>query len=76
MISDDGRARFIRDHLPKGGLFVGQERRISPVPFLSGENLAKEIGISTDKIGARGPMGLDELTTYKWLGIGNGQVRT
>jgi glutamate-5-semialdehyde dehydrogenase len=35
-----------------------------------------EIGISTDKIGARGPMGLDELTSYKWLGIGNGQVRT
>jgi glutamate-5-semialdehyde dehydrogenase len=35
-----------------------------------------EIGISTDKIGARGPMGLDELTSYKWIGIGNGQVRT
>ena len=35
-----------------------------------------EIGISTDKIGARGPMGLEELTTYKWIGIGNGQVRT
>jgi len=33
-------------------------------------------GISTDKIGARGPMGLDELTSYKWLGIGSGQVRT
>src|SRR3984957_7831935 len=38
--------------------------------------MGAEIGISTDKIGARGPMGLDELTTYKWLGIGNGQVRT
>ena len=37
--------------------------------------MGAEIGISTDKIGARGPMGLDELTTYKWLGIGNGQVR-
>jgi glutamate-5-semialdehyde dehydrogenase len=34
-----------------------------------------EIGISTDKIGARGPMGLEELTSYKWLGFGNGQVR-
>jgi len=33
-------------------------------------------GISTDKIGACGPMGLDELTSYKWLGIGNGQIRT
>jgi glutamate-5-semialdehyde dehydrogenase len=37
--------------------------------------MGAEIGISTDKIGARGPMGLDELTTYKWMGIGNGQVR-
>ena len=37
--------------------------------------MGAEIGISTDKIGARGPMGLEELTTYKWLGTGNGQVR-
>jgi glutamate-5-semialdehyde dehydrogenase len=37
--------------------------------------MGAEIGISTDKIGARGPMGLDELTTYKWLGVGTGQVR-
>ena len=37
--------------------------------------MGAEIGISTDKIGARGPMGLDELTTYKWIGIGNGQLR-
>jgi glutamate-5-semialdehyde dehydrogenase len=38
--------------------------------------MGAEIGISTDKIGARGPMGLAELTSYKWIGIGNGQVRT
>jgi len=38
--------------------------------------MGAEIGISTDKIGARGPMGLEELTSYKWLGIGNGQIRT
>ena len=38
--------------------------------------MGAEIGISTDKIGARGPMGLDELTTYKWVGIGSGQVRS
>jgi glutamate-5-semialdehyde dehydrogenase len=37
--------------------------------------MGAEIGISTDKIGARGPMGLEELTSYKWLGIGNGQIR-
>ncbi len=38
--------------------------------------MGAEIGISTDKIGARGPMGLEELTSYKWIGFGNGQVRT
>jgi glutamate-5-semialdehyde dehydrogenase len=38
--------------------------------------MGAEIGISTDKVGARGPMGLDELTTYKWLGFGAGQVRS
>ncbi len=37
--------------------------------------MGAEIGISTDKVGARGPMGLDELTTYKWLGLGTGQIR-
>src|SRR5690606_25814539 len=37
--------------------------------------MGAEIGISTDKIGARGPMGLDELCSYKWIGLGTGQVR-
>jgi glutamate-5-semialdehyde dehydrogenase len=37
--------------------------------------MGAEIGISTDKIGARGPMGLEELCSYKWLGFGTGQVR-
>jgi len=37
--------------------------------------MGAEIGISTDKIGARGPMGLEELSSYKWLGLGNGQLR-
>jgi len=37
--------------------------------------MGAEIGISTDKIGARGPMGLEELTSYKWIGFGSGQVR-
>ena len=38
--------------------------------------MGAEIGISTDKIGARGPMGLEELTSYKWIGFGNGQIRS
>jgi glutamate-5-semialdehyde dehydrogenase len=34
-----------------------------------------EIGISTDKLHARGPMALEELTTYKYLTYGHGQIR-
>jgi glutamate-5-semialdehyde dehydrogenase len=37
--------------------------------------LGTEIGIATDKLHARGPMGLEELTTYKWIIIGNGHIR-
>ena len=37
--------------------------------------LGAEVGISTQKFHARGPMGLKELTSYKWVVVGNGQVR-
>ena len=49
----------------------------APTSFTDGAQfgLGAEIGISTQKLGPRGPMGLEELTTYKWLIDGDGQVR-
>ena len=49
----------------------------APTSFTDGAQfgLGAEIGISTQKLGARGPMGLRELTGYKWLIDGDGQVR-
>ncbi len=49
----------------------------APTSFTDGAQfgLGAEIGISTQKLGPRGPMGLEEITTYKWLIEGNGQVR-
>lgn len=49
----------------------------APTSFTDGAQfgLGAEIGISTQKLHARGPMGLEEITTYKWIIEGNGQTR-
>ena len=49
----------------------------APTSFTDGAQfgLGAEIGISTQKLGPRGPMALEEMTTYTWLINGNGQVR-
>ena len=49
----------------------------APTSFTDGAQfgLGAEIGISTQKLGPRGPMALEEITTYKWLIEGQGQIR-
>ena len=49
----------------------------APTSFTDGAQfgLGAEIGISTQKLGPRGPMALEEITTYKWLIEGEGQTR-
>lgn len=49
----------------------------APTSFTDGGQfgLGAEIGISTQKLGPRGPMALEEITTYKWLINGHGQIR-
>jgi glutamate-5-semialdehyde dehydrogenase len=71
--SDEARARQFLGEVDSAAVYWNASTRFTD----GGEfGMGAEIGISTDKVGARGPMGLDELTTYRWLGFGNGQVRS
>jgi len=69
---NEARARQFLNEVDSAAVYWNASTRFTD----GGEfGMGAEIGISTDKIGARGPMGLEELTSYKWMGIGNGQVR-
>jgi glutamate-5-semialdehyde dehydrogenase len=69
--TDLGATRRFMDEVDAGVVMVNASTR-----FTDGERfgLGAEIGISTQKLHARGPMGLRELTTYKYLVWGDGQV--
>jgi glutamate-5-semialdehyde dehydrogenase len=70
---DAGRAKQFLSEIDSATVYWNASTRFTD----GGEyGMGAEIGISTDKVGARGPMGLEELTTYKWIGYGTGQVRT
>ena len=65
-------ARRFSEEIDSCSVFVNASTRFCD----GGEyGLGAEIGISTQKLHARGPMGLEELTSYKYLVIGQGQVR-
>ncbi|HUA66306.1 MAG TPA: glutamate-5-semialdehyde dehydrogenase [Alphaproteobacteria bacterium] len=69
---NEGHARQFLNEVDSATVYWNASTRFTD----GGEfGMGAEIGISTDKIGARGPMGLAELTSYKWIGIGDGQVR-
>jgi glutamate-5-semialdehyde dehydrogenase len=69
----DRAQRVFTDQVDSAAVYVNASTRFTD----GGEfGMGAEIGISTDKLHARGPMGLEELTTYKYIIQGNGQVRT
>lgn len=73
IITEDYQAatQFV-DALDAAAVFVNASTRFND----GGQfGLGAEVAISTQRLHARGPMGLQELTTYKWVVLGNGQIR-
>ncbi|MBZ2153773.1 glutamate-5-semialdehyde dehydrogenase [Streptococcus australis] len=73
IVSEDATAiEFFSNQVDSAAVYVNASTRFTD----GGEfGLGCEMGISTQKLHARGPMGLRELTSYKYLVTGNGQVR-
>ena len=69
---DEQAARRFQAHVDAACVYWN-----APTSFTDGAQfgLGAEIGISTQKLGPRGPMALEEITTYKWLIEGEGQIR-
>ena len=68
---DEASQRFQRE-VDAAAVIVNASTRFTDGGQLG---LGAEVGISTQKFHARGPMGLREMTSYKWVIIGEGQVR-
>jgi glutamate-5-semialdehyde dehydrogenase len=70
---DESASRRFLNEVDAAAVFVNASTQFTD----GGEfGLGAEVGISTQKLHARGPMGLRELTTYKWVIEGTGQIRT
>ncbi len=70
--ADAGAAAYFTAAVDSAAVYVNVSTRFTD----GGEfGLGCEMGISTQKLHARGPMGLEELTTYKYIITGCGQVR-
>ena len=72
LTNDWAHAQRFLDEVDSAAVYVNASTR-----FTDGAQfgLGAEVAISTQKLHARGPMGLKELTTYKWIILGEGHVR-
>ena len=69
---DEAATRYFLTYVDSAVVYSNASTRFTD----GGEfGMGAEIGISTDKLHARGPMGVDELTSYKYIVRGNGQIR-
>ncbi len=72
LTNDWERANAFVDRIDSAAVFVNASTRFSD----GGQfGLGAEVAVSTQKLHARGPMGLEELTSYKWIGVGKGHIR-
>ncbi len=72
LTNDLGHATRFVNEVTSSAVFVNASTRFND----GGQfGLGAEVAVSTQKLHARGPMGLEALTTYKWIGYGSGQVR-
>ena len=69
--NDENATRFL-DEVDAAAVIVNASSRFTDGAQLG---LGAEVAISTNKLHARGPMGLRELTSYKWTIVGDGQIR-
>ena len=69
---DSTAARRFQDEVDAAAVYVNASTRFTDGSQLG---LGAEVGISTQKFHARGPLGLRELTSYKWVITGSGQIR-
>jgi len=70
--SDDNAAELFTKNIDSSAVYVNASTRFTD----GGEfGLGCEMGISTQKLHARGPMGLEELNTYKYIIRGSGNIR-
>ena len=72
MTEDDSNADRFLDRVDSAVVLVNASTRFNDGAQLG---LGAEVAISTNKLHARGPMGLRELTSYKWVAHGDGHVR-
>ena len=70
--ADKMSAQKFRTEVDSAAVYVNASTRFTDGSMFG---MGAEIGISTDRLHARGPMGLDELTTYKYVVSGTGQIR-
>lgn len=72
MTQEKKRAQYFIDHIDSACVYVNASTRFSD----GGEfGFGLELGISTQKLHARGPLGLQQMTTYRYVILGDGQIR-